>query len=70
MITLTVSQENRSKMVKAKSSKMIWRTTAMVFGGDDEINISNRGKSRGNRYSQSHYKEAKKYKRLGKPSEH
>ena len=54
MITLTVSQENRSKMVKAKSSKMIWRTTARVFGGDDEINISNRGKSRGNRYSQCH----------------
>ena len=54
MITLTVSQENRSKMVKAKSSKMIWRTTAMVFGGDDEINISNRGKSRWNRYSQCH----------------
>lgn len=42
MITLTVSQENRSKMVKAKSSKMIWRRIAMVFGGDDEINISNR----------------------------
>lgn len=26
----------------------------MALGGDDEINISKRGKSRGNRYSQCH----------------